>query len=152
MTLDAADLRILRALQDDPEGSVESIGRAAGLSHTPCWRRIRQMEASGVLKGRVYRIDEKKVGLAVSVVTMIKLNRHDQEALDAFEKGAAELREIVECYLVTGQYDFALMVVTADMESFEVFLKTRLSNLPHVADMNSTVILRKAKTGGRLPI
>ncbi|WP_185984979.1 Lrp/AsnC family transcriptional regulator [Aureimonas mangrovi] len=150
--MDATDLRILRALQEDPEGSVEAIGRAAGISHTPCWRRIRQMQEAGVLKGRRYVIDEKAVGLTVTVITMVKLSKHDQKSLDAFESEAARLHEIVECYLVTGQYDFALTIVTRDMESFEMMLKTKLSNLPHVADMNSTVVLRKAKTGGRLPI
>lgn len=152
MPPDATDLRILRALQDNPDGSAEEIGRAAGLSHTPCWRRIRQMQEAGVIRGRAYLFDEKAVGLSVTVITMIKLSRHDEYALDEFEKGATAMREIVECYLVTGQYDFALTIITADMESFETFLKTKLSNLPHVADMNSTIVLRKAKTGGRLPI
>lgn len=152
MELDATDLRILRALQDDPEGSIEAIGRAAGLSHTPCWRRMRRMQEAGIIKGRTYVFDEKAVGLSMTVITMIKLSRHDEASLTDFEREAARLTEIVECYLVTGQYDFALTVVTRDIHSFETLLKTCLSNLPHVADMNSTVVLRKVRTGGRLPI
>lgn len=152
MSLDAPDLRILRALQDDPEGSIEAIGRAAGLSHTPCWRRIKRMQEAGIIKGRTYVFDEKAVGLTITVISMMKLSRHDGASLEEFEREAGRLTEIVECYLVTGQYDFALTIVTRDIESFETFLKTKLSNLPHVADMHSTVVLRKAKTGGRLPL
>ncbi|KAA0968511.1 Lrp/AsnC family transcriptional regulator [Aureimonas fodinaquatilis] len=150
--LDATDLRILRAMQDDPEGSVESIGRAAGLSHTPCWRRIRRMQAEGILGERRYRINEKAIGLGVTVMTMIKLSRQDEVALEAFEKAAHEMRDIVDCYLVTGRYDFVLTILTRDTESFETLLKTKLSKLPHIAEMNSTVVLRKAKSGGPLPI
>ena len=152
MPLDSTDLRILRALQEDPDGSVEAIGLAVGLSHTPCWRRIRQMQRDGVLRGKATVIDEKLVGLSVTVITMVKLSRHDERSLDEFEAQAGSLPEVVECYLVTGAFDFALTVVTRDMAGFETFLKRRLSNLPHVADMNSTVVLRKSKTGGRLPI
>ena len=152
MSLDATDLRILRALQDNPEGSIEEIGRIAGLSHTPCWRRIRRMQDEGVIKGRRYEFDARAIGLTITVITMIKLVRQDKASLEAFEVEAGRIAEIVECYLVTGQYDFALTILTRDIESFETLLKTKLSGLPHVADMNSTVVLRKSKGGGRLPI
>ncbi|WP_062208063.1 Lrp/AsnC family transcriptional regulator [Aureimonas sp. AU12] len=150
--LDATDLRILRALQDHPDSSIEEVGRIAGVSHTPCWRRIRRMQEDGVIRGRAYQFDPKAVGLGITVITMTKLDRHDEAALDAFEREAEKLAEIVECYLVTGTYDYALKIVTRDMDAFETFLKTRLSNLPHVGDMHSTVVMRRVKDGGRLPI
>ncbi|WP_285294946.1 Lrp/AsnC family transcriptional regulator [Aureimonas altamirensis] len=150
--LDATDLRILRALQRDPEGSVESIGRVAGLSHTPCWRRIRRMQAEGVIGDRRYRINERAVGLLVTVLTMVKLGRQDEDSLEAFEQAANAMPEIMECYLVTGRYDFVLTILTRDTESFETLVKTKLSRLPHVAELNSTVVLRKSKSGSPLPI
>ena len=150
--MDRLDKKILRLLQEDATLAVADIAKRVGLSTTPCWRRIRRMQEDGVIRGRAYQFDPKAVGPGITVITMTKLDRHDEAALDAFEREAEKLAEIVECYLVTGTYDYALKIVTRDMDAFETFLKTRLSNLPHVGDMHSTVVMRRVKDGGRLPI
>ena len=110
------------------------------------------MQEEGVIRGRRYEFDARAIGLSMSVITMIKLVRQDKASLEAFEAEAGRISEIVDCYLVTGQYDFALTILTRDIESYETLLKTKLSALPHVADMHSTVVLRRTKSGGRLPI
>ena len=89
--LDDTDLKILRILQRDPDRNINEIGEAVGLSHTPCWRRIRKMQEAGIIKGRVVLLDAERIGLDVSIFVFIKLERHSEGVLDEFEAAVSAL-------------------------------------------------------------
>jgi Lrp/AsnC family leucine-responsive transcriptional regulator len=132
--------------------TAEAIGRAVGLSPSPCLRRIRALEKAGVLTGYVALVDQKQVGLPVSVFISVKLERQREEELDAFEAAVTQWPEVVEAYLMTGQQDFLLRVVVADLDAYERFLKTRLTRVEGVASIQSSFALGQIKHTNVLPV
>jgi Lrp/AsnC family leucine-responsive transcriptional regulator len=150
--MDQTDLKILRLLQRDAHMTAEAIGRAVGLSPSPCLRRIRALEKAGILTGYVALVDQKRVGLPVSVFISVKLERQREEELDAFEAAVTQWPEVVEAYLMTGQQDFLLRVVVADLDAYERFLKTRLTRLDGVAAIQSSFALGQVKHTNVLPL
>jgi Lrp/AsnC family leucine-responsive transcriptional regulator len=150
--MDQTDLKILRLLQRDAHMTAEALGRAVGLSPSPCLRRIRALEKAGILTGYVALVDQKQVGLPVSVFISVKLERQREEELDAFEAAVTQWPEVVEAYLMTGQQDFLLRVVVADLDAYERFLKTRLTRLDGVAAIQSSFALGQVKHTNVLPL
>jgi Lrp/AsnC family transcriptional regulator, leucine-responsive regulatory protein len=150
--MDDVDLKILRLLQRDARMTAESIGAAVGLSPSPCLRRIRMLEKAGILRGYVALVDQKQAGLPVSVFVSVKLERQREEELDAFEAAVTQWPEVVEAYLMTGQQDFLLRVVIADLDAYERFLKTRLTRLEGVASIQSSFALSQLKHTNVLPL
>ena len=150
--MDQTDLKILRLLQRDAHMTAEAIGRAVGLSPSPCLRRIRALEKAGILTGYVALVDQKRVGLPVSVFISVKLERQREEELDAFEAAVTQWPEVVEAYLMTGQQDFLLRVVVADLDAYERFLKTRLTRVEGVASIQSSFALGQIKHTNVLPL
>jgi Lrp/AsnC family leucine-responsive transcriptional regulator len=150
--MDQTDLKILRLLQRDAHMTAEAIGRAVSLSPSPCLRRIRALEKAGILTGYVALVDQKQVGLPVSVFISVKLERQREEELDAFEAAVTQWPEVVEAYLMTGQQDFLLRVVVADLDAYERFLKTRLTRVEGVASIESSFALGQIKHTNVLPL
>jgi Lrp/AsnC family leucine-responsive transcriptional regulator len=150
--MDQTDLKILRLLQRDAHMTAEAIGAAVGLSPSPCLRRIRALEKAGILTGYVALVDQKRVGLPVSVFISVKLERQREEELDAFEAAVTQWPEVVEAYLMTGQQDFLLRVVVADLDAYERFLKTRLTRVEGVASIQSSFALGQIKHTNVLPL
>ncbi|MEZ5870890.1 MAG: Lrp/AsnC family transcriptional regulator [Nitratireductor sp.] len=150
--LDEIDLKILRILQADAERNINEIGEAVGLSHTPCWRRIRKMQDAGIIRHRVAILDAEKVGLDVSIFVFIKLERHSEGVLDEFETAVAALAEVLQCYSISGEFDFILRVVVASVRDFEKTVKGKLLKLPNVGVMNSHFALNEIKNSAALPI
>jgi Lrp/AsnC family leucine-responsive transcriptional regulator len=150
--MDQIDLKILRLLQRDAHMTAEAIGAAVGLSPSPCLRRIRALEKAGILTGYVALVDQKRVGLPVSVFISVKLERQREEELDAFEAAVTQWPEVVEAYLMTGQQDFLLRVVVADLDAYERFLKTRLTRVDGVASIESSFALGQIKHTNVLPL
>lgn len=152
ISLDEFDLKILRALQDDADLSMADLGERVGLSHTPCWRRVKKLEEQGFIRGRVMLLDPERLGLPVNVFVEVHLKAHDETSLNAFETAVAAVDEVVECYTVSGEKDFLLRVVVADVASYEQLLKHRLVHLPSVGSLSSTFALRQVKYTTRLPL
>jgi len=150
--IDAVDRRILRALQEDGRLTIQALADKVGLSPSPCLRRLRQLERAGVLSGYSANIEQKAVGLPVSVFISIKLERQRADNLDAFGAAIARWPEVMECYLMTGQYDFLLRVVCADLEAYEHFLREKLTQLEGVASIESSFSLGAVKFSRVLPI
>lgn len=150
--VDAIDLKILRVLQLEPDISMAALGGRVGLSHTPCWRRIKQMEADGVIRGKALLIDPAQVHLDVSVICFVKLNHHDEEALNTFETEVMRLPFVVQCYSMSGEHDYMLRVVSRDVKHYEEFVKRSLLHLPSVAFVNSSFALREVKNVTALPV
>lgn len=150
--LDAIDRRILRALQQDGRMTVQAIAEKVGLSASPCLRRIRQLEESGVISAYSAVVDQKAAGLPVSVFISIKLERQRSKELDRFAAAIGAWPEVMECYLMTGQFDFLLRVVCADLAAYEGFLRERLTQLDGVGSIESSFSLAQIKYSRVLPI
>ncbi len=150
--MDDTDLKILRILQDDSAISMVDLALKVGLSHTPCWRRVKLLEESGAIRGRAVLLDPAIMGLTVNVLANIKLKAHDEETLEAFERCALERPEIVECFVTGGEYDYAVRIVVSSIEDYERLLKKVLLHFPGVGSVNSHFALKCVKNTIKLPI
>jgi len=150
--LTAIDRKILRALQEDGRMTIQAIADRVGLSPSPCLRRVRQMERAQIITGYSATVDQKAVGLPVSVFISIKLERQRARELDAFAAAISRWPEVMDAYLMTGQFDFLLRVVCADLESYEHFLREKLTQVEGVASIESSFSLGTLKVGRTLPI
>jgi Lrp/AsnC family leucine-responsive transcriptional regulator len=150
--LTAIDRKILRALQEDGRMTIQAIADRVGLSASPCLRRIRQMEEAGIIAAYSAVVDQKAVGLPVSVFISIKLERQRAEELDRFGEAIAAWPEVMECYLMTGQFDFLLRVVCADLAAYEAFLREKLTQVAGVSSIESSFSLGQVKYSRVLPI
>ncbi len=150
--MDETDLKILRILQEDSAISMVDLSLKIGLSHTPCWRRVKQLEESGAIRGRAVLLDPAIMGLSVNVLANIKLKAHDEETLEAFERAALARPEIVECFVTSGDSDYAVRIVVRSIDDYEHLLKKVLLHFPGVASVNSHFALKCVKNTTRLPI
>ncbi|MFC1458850.1 Lrp/AsnC family transcriptional regulator [Microvirga arabica] len=150
--LDDIDRRILAALQADGRMTAQQLADRVGLSPSPCARRVRLLEEAGVVKGYVAVIDQAKVGLPISVFASVKLERQREDDLDRFSQAVARWPEVVDCYLMTGQRDYLLRIVVSDLESYERFIKDKLTRLDGVASIESSFALGQVKRSHALPI
>ena len=150
--LDDIDRRILLALQQDGRLTLAELADKVGLSASPCHRRVRLLEENGVIERYVAVINQRSVGLPVSVFISIKLESQREEALQKFAKAIAPWPEILECYLMTGQRDYLLRVVVADLDAYEKFLKTRLTRLSGISSIESSFALEQVKYTHQLPL
>jgi Transcriptional regulators len=150
--LGAMDRKILRALQADGRMTIQALAEKVGLSPSPALRRIRQLEAAGIISGYSANVEQKAVGLPVSVFISIKLERQRAHELDAFTAAIGRWPEVMECYLMTGQFDFLLRVVCADLGAYEQFLREKLTQVEGVASIESSFSLGAVKFSRVLPI
>lgn len=150
--LDSLDRRILAELQQAADLPMQTLGERVGLSHTPCWRRVKRLEQRGIIRRRVTLLDPEQLDLAVNVFVNVSLKRHQENALNRFEEAAREVPEIVECYSVSGETDFLLRVVVRDVGAYEHLLKATLVHLPEVGNLTSTFALRQVKYTTALPL
>ena len=150
--LDGFDLKILRELQQNADISMQDLGDKVGLSHTPCWRRVKKLEKEGVIKRRVTLLDAERLHLAVNVFVQVALKNHVENGLTLFEEAVQDIPEIVECYTVSGDKDFLLRVVVKDVSAYEHLLKHTLINLPGVDNLSSTFALRQVKYTTEYPL
>ncbi|WP_267434207.1 Lrp/AsnC family transcriptional regulator [Sphingomonas sp. GM_Shp_1] len=150
--LDIWERRILALLQEDASLSTAAIAEVVGLSASPCWRRIDRLERDGIIKRRVALVDRAKVGLKAQIFAQVKLNAHGRANLDEFAAAIRDIPEVMECHVLMGSVDFMLRIVAADIESYERLFFERLSNLPGVQEINSTVALSEIKSTSTLPI
>ncbi len=152
ISLDEIDLKILRILQESADMNINDIAAKVGLSHTPCWRRIRKMHDSGVIQSQVCKLNSEKVGLDVSIFVFLRLDTHSSQALDSFEKSTKSVPEIMQCYTMSGEFDYLLRIVVATVRDYEKTVKGKLLQLPHVGMMNSHFALSEIKNSSALPI
>ena len=150
--LDRYEKRILALLQEDASLSTAAIGEKVGLSSSPCWRRIDRLEREGFIKRKVALVDRKKIGLNAQIFAQIKLNAHGRANLDEFAAAIRAFPEVLECYVLMGSVDFLIRIVATDIEAYERFFFDRLSQLPGVQEVNSTVALSEIKATTALPI
>lgn len=152
LELDSIDRKILRALQDNGKVSMAELAEKVGLSPSPCARRVRLMEKAGIIKGYAAIIDQKKVGLPISAFASIKLERQREEDLDRFEEAVSRWPEVLDCYLMTGQRDYLMRIVAADLEAYEHFIKNKLTRLENIASIETSFALGQVKRSEVLPL
>jgi Lrp/AsnC family transcriptional regulator len=150
--LDDFDRKILRALQENADYSMADLGNLIGLSHTPCWRRLKRLEAEGIIRGKVTLLEPKMLNLNVTVHAHISIKNYEESAVETFEAAIQDIPEVVECYSTSGDKDYVMRVVVESVEHYERLLKTTLANLPNLKSINSTFALRQVKYTTQLPI
>jgi Lrp/AsnC family transcriptional regulator len=150
--LDRLDRRILDLLQREGALPVAEVAARTGISTTTCWRRIQQLEQSGVIRGRVAVLDRAALGLDVTIFAHVKLSTQGRDAIAAFAEAIRERPEVLDCYTTMGEWDFMLRVVTRDIKAYEAFYLDHLSKLPNVQSINSSVTVTVIKETTVLPI
>lgn len=152
LSLDSIDRRILAALQRDASLSSVQLADEVGISQGPCWRRIRRLEAEGIIKQRVALLDRRKLGLNVMIFAHVKLEAHGRNTLPEFEAAIRRFPEVLECYTLLGETDFLLRIVTRSVEDYERFFRDHLSQLPAVRETISSIALSEIKSTLELPL
>lgn len=145
MNLDKFDIAILAVLQQDARASLQEVSAAVGLSTTPCWTRIKRMEAEGVIQGYTVRIDPAAVGFAETVIVQVTLESHNDETLVAFGRMLEEIPEVIEAYLISGDYDYYIRIAVRDTRDYERLLRQKLYRIPGIRHSRSSFVLRTLK-------
>lgn len=152
MKLDRYDRAILAQLQKDGRISNVELASRVDLSESACLRRVRALEQTGLIERYAALVNQHKVGLPGDVFVSITLQREEQGDLDAFEAAVQRIPEVMECYLMTGEFDYLLRLVVADMADFERIHRQHLTRLPGVARVHSSVALRAVRRTTELPL
>jgi DNA-binding Lrp family transcriptional regulator len=152
LSLDGIDRRILKTLQGNARIRNVELAEAVGLSPSPCLRRVRALESAGVIKGYVTLVDQNQVNLPVSVFVSVTLEKQIEPVLEVFEEHVRQRPEVMECYLMTGDADYLLRVVTADLAAYERFLLNHLTRIPGVASIKSSFALKQVTYRTALPL
>lgn len=145
MKIDQLDKRILAHLQKDSKKTNKEISNDLGLSVTAVYERIRKLEKAGVISKYVALLDPEKVEKAFMVLCQIKLVQHKKDFLTRFEKEVTSLPEVIECFHVSGDYDYVLKVIVKDMDAYREFMVTKLTNLDHIGSTTSIFTISKVK-------
>jgi Lrp/AsnC family leucine-responsive transcriptional regulator len=143
--IDEIDRRILRELRLDGRLSNTKLADKIGLSTTPCWNRVRALEENGVIEGYTALLSQKSLGFPDTVIIEVTLDRHDDDIFEKFGQALADLPEVMEAYLLTGEYDYLIKVAVAGTAGYEEFLRRKLYKLPGLRHSRSTFVLRCLK-------
>lgn len=152
LSLDRIDLELLGALQRDGRATNPALGERVHLSASQVSRRIQRLEEAGLIDRCVTLLRAARLGLTVTAFTRVSLERHGETGNDAFDRAVQLMPEVLECYSVTGPYDYQLRIVAADLEAFAQFMMHRLMRLPGVRSVESSVALQEIKRTTELPL
>jgi Lrp/AsnC family leucine-responsive transcriptional regulator len=153
LVLDPIDRRILGELQLDASLTNQELAERVGLSASPCLRRVKALEDAGVIERRVTLLDRKKLGLSLTALIHISMDRHTPERFKNFEDTLRQYPEVQTCYLVTGQdADYLLVVVVPDMDHYQEFLLERITRIEGVSGVHSSFVMRRAIDSTALPL
>ncbi|MCK9816955.1 Lrp/AsnC family transcriptional regulator [Pseudomonas sp. MAFF 302046] len=150
--LSLIDTRILAALQEDGRITNQTLADQIGLSASPCWRRVRQLEEHNVIQGYRAVLDRRKIGLGVLVFVRVSIDRHSEAEAQRFEQEVMELEDVVACYSIGGDADFLLQVVARDLDTFADFAMSVIRRLPGIKEMQSMFVLKEIKPFTSLPV
>ncbi len=150
--LDRIDRQILTLIQADASLPIQQIADQVGLSVNPCWRRIRRLEAEGVIQGRVALVNPEKVGLGLTVYVRVKTNQHSADWARKLNEVIEAMPEILECHRIGGDVDYLLKVVVEDMAGYDRTYKALIGRLPSLADVSALFSMERLKSVTGLPI
>ena len=152
MELDNKDFAILDLLQQDATLSTAAIAEQVNLSQSPCWRRISRLEESGIIRGRVALLDRRALGMDVVVFATVNLTATGRQNLLRFEEDIVRYPEVIECYTMTGIWDYMLKIVTRDVRHYESFVRETLSASPDIRELHSHMAVTEIKNHTALPL
>ena len=151
-SFDATDRRILEVIQEEARISNSELADRIGLSPSPCWRRVRTLEDNGVIERYVTLVNAKAVGLPITVFATVALEKQVESALESFERAVMERPEVMECNLMTGEFDYLLRVVVPDLAAYERFLVDHLTRIKGIASIKSSFSLKQVSYKTALPL
>lgn len=153
MELDSYDRAILKRLQWDGRISNQDLAEAVNLSPSPCLRRVRRLEEAGIIEDYVARVNARKLGLKLTALIQISMDKHTPERFDRFESAIAGFPEVLECHLITGQdADYLLKVVVADMDDYQQFLLNKITRIEGVTGVHSSFVLKSPRQSTAMPV
>ncbi len=150
--LDETDVQILHLLQKDGRITNAELAKRVGLSPPSVLQRVRALEKAGLIRGYVALLDPERLGLRITAMIMISLALHQEQPIERFRRSIQEIPEIVECYHVSGDYDFLLKVVVRDMRAYEIFLREKLSKIKGIGKINTNFVLATTKQTTNIPL
>lgn len=141
VALDKFDLAILAVLQRDARASLQEVSARVGLTSTPCWTRIKKMESEGVIQGYSVRLNNAAIGFSETVIVQVTLDDHHEKTLEQFGKALEDIPEVLEAYLVSGDYDYHIRIAVRDTRDYERLLRERLYRIPGIRHSKSSFVL-----------
>ncbi|CNL13140.1 AsnC family transcriptional regulator [Yersinia frederiksenii] len=148
----SADIKILKQLQHSGRMTNQELADKVGMATSPCWRRVKQLEESGIITGYQANIDRRKIGLGILAFIRVKIDSHSEEESKLFEMQVGALKPVIACYAVAGDADFLLQVVAEDLDSFSTFAMSVIRRLSGIKEMQTTFVLREVKPLDHLPL
>lgn len=150
--LDQQDIKILEMLQTNADRSSAEIAEELNMSQSPCWRRINRLEQEGFIDRKVALLNREALGMDLVAFTTINLSAAGRKNMELFEKGVLQLDEVIECYTMTGAWDYMLKVVVKDIRHYEQFVRKRLLELPMIGEVHSHMAVTEIKNTTVLPL
>jgi Lrp/AsnC family transcriptional regulator, leucine-responsive regulatory protein len=150
--LDRTSLAILAELLRDARQTIQQVADKVGLSASPCWKRIKDMEAAGVIRGYTAIVDTEKIGLGLRVIVEANMAQHSEATVRQFEKAVAASAPIVQCHSTTGASDYVMNVLVPDIKRYEQFLHETMFKLPGITHVRSSIVLKEIKSEMRLAL
>ena len=150
--LESIDIRILKALQNDGRLTNQALSSEVGLSTSPSWRRVRQLEDTGVIQSYTATLDRRQIGLGVLAFIRVRIDSHSEAEAEAFSRDVLKLNEVVACYSIAGDADFLLQVVAADLDAYADFAMAVVRRLPRIKEMQTTFVLKEIKPFKGFPL
>ncbi|MGE0503445.1 MAG: Lrp/AsnC family transcriptional regulator [Rhizobiaceae bacterium] len=152
ISLDDLDRRILRVLQADNRLSFAELAERAGSSPASCLRRVRRLRAAGAIQADVSLLDPRLAGPSIELIVTVELERERHDLVEEFKRNMLSAEEVTQCYMVTGEADFVLVVTVRDIASFDTFIRTKLYANPNVRKFQSMITISRVKFETRVPI
>ena len=150
--LDSTDQRLLQALQQDARTTMAELAQQVSLSPSPCWRRVRQLEESGVIEGYHAHLSRQKLGYGVTGFVHLQMNNHMPDMMAAFEREVVALPQVLSCHNLSGRYDYLIEAIAPDLEAFSQLVRVKIRSLPGVKEISTSFSLKEVKRGGILPV
>ncbi len=149
--MDAKDRQIIRLLQQDGRLTNQDLSEQVNLSPSPCLRRVRLLEEAGVIQGYAAIVDQRLYGLPVTAFIRVRLERHGRALVQQFEDAIRQLDEVMDCHLLTGDADYLLRVIVADLEAYEIFIRRKMHAIPGIASLDTTFAYGVVKSSRTFP-
>ena len=150
--MDEIDKKILTELQSNARLTNQELADRVALSPSPCLRRVRELEKKGIIRGYHASVDQEACGLPINVFVLVKLEKPTEENMRDFEHHIALIDEVIECFLMTGNHDYLLHVVSESLKSYEQFIRKELTRLPNIASIESSFAFGQVKRKTKLPV
>lgn len=152
LTVDKIDLMILEYLQRDSQTPIKELCAQINLSQTPVYERIKRLEKDGIIKGYVALLDKSKLGKSMVVFCNVMLKEHATPSLKKFEREVLSLKEVIECYYISGNYDYLLKVIVSDMADYQSFMVNKLAALDNIGNVQSAFVMNEIKDSTEIPL